>query len=199
MRQSQVCVGGNHKQMAVIIGALLSFAWCPCFCPRLGMMRIAGMQGSGLLLMISIYILGRLFAEHGLLKKIAKFPAVCLFVLGIGLQIIVSVRFPEACSYVSPLLIATAFAGFSFVANIRLPKWIAAPVVFVAPSMFGVYLLHECCLKSWQYSDFAARSWWHAFIWAAALFCVCILLDLVRRGMLNLVRWAMACARRSND
>ena len=64
---------GNHKQMALIVGALLMFAWSPCFCPRLGMMRIAGMQGSGMLLMISIYLLARLMAEHSLLHKVNRF------------------------------------------------------------------------------------------------------------------------------
>lgn len=64
---------GNHKQMALIVGALLMFAWSPCFCPRLGMMRIAGMQGSGMLLMISIYLLARLAAEHSLLRKVNRF------------------------------------------------------------------------------------------------------------------------------
>lgn len=104
-------------------------------------------------------------------------------------------RYPEARSYVSPLAIAVAFFGFSFVVNINLPKWIERVVCFVSPSMFGVYLLHECCLKSWQHSDFAARSWWHAFAWAMLLFFGCVLIDFVRRGILCLAKKAVECIR----
>ncbi len=175
---------GNRKQMALIVGALLLFAWCPCFCPRLGMMRIAGMQGSGMLLMISIYLLARLAAEGG-----------GVFLLLNAVSVLVYSRYPEAGSYVSPLSIAVAFCGFSFVANINLPKWLGRVVCFVAPSMFGVYLLHECCLRSGQYSDFAAHSWGHAFAWAVLLFFGCIIIDLVRRGIFCLLKVAAGCVR----
>lgn len=172
---------GEHRRMALMVGVLLLFAWCPCFCPRLGMMRVAGLQGNGMLLMVATYILGRFFAEHGFLNRIKPRLAGCVFLAGIVLQIVVYGRFPEAGSYVAPLSLITAFAGFSVVANIRLPEMLVRPVVFIAPSMFGVYLIHECCLRSWQVSGFAARSWWHSLVWAAALFLVCILIDLVRR------------------
>ena len=177
---------GEHRRMAMMVGALLLFAWCPCFWPRLGMMRVAGLQGNGMLLMVATYILGRLFAEHGVLNRIKPILGGCVFLAGIALQVVVYGYFPEAGSYVAPLSLITAFAGFSVVANIRLPEMLVRPVVFIAPSMFGVYLLHECCIKSWQYSDFAARSWWHSLVWAAALFSVSILIDLVRRVLTGL-------------
>ena len=179
---------GDHKQMALIVGALLLFAWCPCFCPRLGMMRIAGMQGSGMLLMISIYLLARLAAEHSLLHKVNRFVGGGLFLLLNVVSVLVYSRYPEAGSYVSPLSIAAAFCGFSFVANIKLPKWLERVVCFVAPSMFGVYLLHECCLKSWQYSDFAAHSYGHALVWACCLFFACVMLDMIRRFVLSALK-----------
>ena len=190
---------GGHRRMAMMVGALLLFAWCPCFCPRLGMMRVVGLQGNGMLLMVATYILGRLFAEHGVLGRVNQVLAGCVFLAGIVLQVVVYGRFPEAGSNVAPLSLITAFAGFSVVANIRLPEWLAKPVLFIAPSMFGVYLIHECCLRSWQVSGFAARSWWHSLAWAVLLFFGCSMIDFVRRGMMCLVKKSVECARKVHE
>ena len=102
----------------------------------------------------------------------------------------------EARSLVSPLSIAAALCGFSFVANVNLLKWIESVVCFVSSPMFGVNLLHECCLKSWQYSYFAAHSWLYAFAWTVLLFFGCIIIDFAIRGIFCLLNMAVEYARR---
>ena len=49
------------KTIIVSTAIVLVVAWIPCFSssPHVGMMRVAGMQGNGLLLMIATYVLGR--------------------------------------------------------------------------------------------------------------------------------------------
>ena len=171
----------SHRQMALMICFLLLFAWLPCFVPRLMMMRIGGMQGNGLLLMMATYILGRLFAEHRVLQQINGLTAAFMFVLFVAIQIVLYGIFPSAGGYVSPLSILTAFCGFSCVAKCKMPWMLERIIVVISPSMFGVYLLHECCVRHWQHSDFAAQSWGHAFIWAFCLFVVCLGIDFLRR------------------
>ena len=60
-----------------------------------------------------------------------------------------------------------------------MPDLIARIVLFVSPSMFGVYVLHACCFPHlWKIPDGGM-----VLLRSVFLFCVSLLIDLIRRGI----------------
>lgn len=175
-----------HKPILLSVLALLLISWVPRFLTNghMNMLTIEGMWGNTIFFMLAIYLLARLFAIYRIGDKFT-------FVRGGGVFIALIVgcwlmgKFvPRAIdSYSSPLAIATAFAGFGFFSRLRLPEKFGRVICFVSPSMFGVYLVHECCVRDWQVSPFAAQSCGHALLWACGLFVVCLAIDLIRRAV----------------
>ena len=83
-----------------------------------------------------------------------------------------------------------------FVRKVKLPVWIERVAAFFAPSMFGVYLLHDT--TSFGHELFRQPQSWMVAHWqlpigvaillsAMATFAVCVLVDLMRRGCLEVV------------
>jgi len=73
--------------------------------------------------------------------------------------------FPSTGIYMNPVAVFTALAGF-YVMRIfitRMPPFIEKVVLFLSPSMFGVYLVHACGL--WQLT-FAPQSVHVDVLWA---------------------------------
>lgn len=176
-----------HRQIFFATVAILAFVWIPVFVSRLAMMKVV-QDDRGLLLMIAPYLLGRLCAEYRWQEKLNVWVLVLVAcALEIG-SIFLAVSFAGSISYVSPITLALAFVGFALFYQLNLPRWFASLTCFVAPSMFGVYIIHECCIKSWQCSDFAAQSCGNSVIWAIGLFVVCVLIDLIRRFVFRCVK-----------
>lgn len=99
---------------------------------------------------------------------------------------IVAFMFPGTAVYVSPLAILAAICGFSWFCDLKLPSYVAKCVVFLSPSMFGVYIVHECCVKSWQtLAD--GPGWLEVFGRTAMLFALGLAVDLVRRWLFHTV------------
>lgn len=94
-------------------------------------------------------------------------------------------------NYVAPHVIAMAIAMLLlFEKFIRVPQWLGRVCVWAAPSMFGVYLLHE--VSSYgklfhrvpaQYltDHFALPPALVVFLSAIVCFAICLLLDVARR------------------
>ena len=96
-----------------------------------------------------------------------------------------------------PSFIVTCIA-FEYVKKLTLPIWLAKTSIFLAPSMFSVYLLHICncahlmasferyCVEAVGMPHFAMFS-----VTAVVTFAVCLMVDLVRRFALIPFRPAM--------
>lgn len=104
-----------------------------------------------------------------------------------------------------PSFVVTCFA-FEFVKKLKLPAWLAKTSIFLAPSMFSVYLLHICncthlmwtfevycfdTLKMPLYAMFAVT--------AIVTFIASLAVDLVRRFALFPVRGVIGKALRKVD
>ena len=79
--------------------------------------------------------------------------------------------------------------------GIQLPKWPEKVVMFVAPSMFSVYLLHshlvgETIIRELQGSmvSFGLPTWLSIVGCAISVFVGCIVIDLVRRVVACLIK-----------
>lgn len=88
-------------------------------------------------------------------------------------------------------LIAIALVVF-FVRKVQLPVWLDRVVSFLAPSMFGVYLLHETTVfghnlfripQAWMQAHWNMPAFFVIVISAVFTFCVGVCVDLCRRWM----------------
>ena len=144
----------HHKIIMASVVGMVVIAWVPTIIgdSHAGMLLVPGMQGNGLLLMIAIYVVGAILRVYHVATMLSAGMWFVGFVVGtlacVGLGTVV----PSACHYLSPVSIVTAICGFmAFVRMPELPCSVSRAVNFISPSMFGVYLLHECCLKRLQY------------------------------------------------
>lgn len=171
----------QHRAILVSVVVMLFFAWVPLWVPRLSMMKVSGLQGRGMLLMMATYLLSRLSAEYGVARKLKGRTWGLLFVGMIILLWLIYGNMPATSGYVAPPSIFTAFCGFAFFSNLELPARLSRVICFISPSMFSVYVLHNLCVGSWQCSQFAKESVVHGFLWSVGLFAVCLLIDMIRR------------------
>lgn len=185
----------NMRRIAIALVVLLFVGWIPTLAKNshLSMLKVSGLQGSGLLLMICTYFFGRLLKERFVSDVVPFFVWVGSFIVGI-----VVLNSPlggklVSNGYASPFAIAVAVCGFAaFLRMPRLPARIGKVVNFISPSMFGVYILHECCLKKYQYV--AAEFDGGGVIIAIALFVACVAIDLLRRFIVYVISVAF-CKR----
>lgn len=144
----------TRRTLLGVVVLCLVIGWIPTISnnAHIGMMRIPGLQGSGLLLMMATYIVGRLIREFDLGNKGSMLAWLicfsgCVFALAMPCG-----RLLISNGYASPFVIITATCGF--VAFLHLPAGLGGVgklVNLISPSMFGVYILHECCIKKFQY------------------------------------------------
>ena len=175
----------SHRTICFYLSALVIVSWFPLFVSgkHAVMLYVPGMQGNGLMLMVATYLFGRIMygriTVYG--RRSVFWVGISLFVVLNALSVWLYGAFPLTKTYLSPLALASAMCGFVAFKNLRCPETLGRVICFISPSMFGVYLLHECCVRHWQYSGFAQKSPWHAIIWAVGLFVACVCIDLVRR------------------
>ena len=172
----------NTRKIAIVIIALLLLGWIPTLSANrhLAMLRIPGFQGSGLLLMAGTYFIGRAMKRGLAFERLPCLVWIVLFISGIMVMDSHLGGKHVSNGYASPFAIMVAVCGFS--AFLRLPQLsdeIGKAVNFISPSMFGVYILHECCLKKYQYA--AAEFDGGGVIISVALFFACVAIDLLRR------------------
>lgn len=171
----------RHRKIFVACLILLVWGWVSTLTnnAHLGMLQVPGLNGNGLLLMMAIYLFGRLLYEHPnpRVEKIMGF----LFAPMVFLIWVVSHFFGIGAAYVAPHVIFTSFCGFCLFKRlvVCMPDLIARIVLFVSPSMFGVYVLHACCFPHlWKIPDGGM-----VLLRSVFLFCVSLLIDLIRRGI----------------
>lgn len=171
------------RMILVAVGILVFVAWVPTLLSdvHVQMLAIPGMQGNGLLLMISTYVFGAMLRRYEVDKWLNAMVWLGLFVVGICACIGMGMLIPSACHFLSPISIITAgFGMMFFLAMPMLPVWLGKCVNFIAPSMFSVYLLHEICVRKFQQLSFNC-SVGGAVLLAIGLFCGCVVIDLIRR------------------
>lgn len=179
----------SQKSILVVVVSLVFIGWIPTMSgnPHVKMIAVPGMQGNGLLLMVSTYVFGAMLRKYELCRRFHFTVWLILFVIGICSCIGMGMWIPSACHFLSPISIATSAFGMMFFLSLpALPVMVGKTVNFIAPSMFGVYLLHEICIRGWQY--FAKNNGGgaiDAIIRCSILFLVCVGIDLVRRMLVN--------------
>ena len=100
--------------------------------------RPIGFSGFSFLTLLGIYVVTRLARQNGWFEKIP------VWILG-GLAVVFAAGVfvvPGAGSYNSPVALVWIFVLFSLFLRIRSLGKVEKFVCFIAPSMFGVYLIH---------------------------------------------------------
>jgi len=172
----------DHQSICIVTVVLVCVGWIPSFTTNahVGMLAIPGMQGSGVLLMIATYVFGSLLRKYEIANRQSAIHWLLLFIAGISSCVGMGMFVPSACHYLSPISVATATFGLMFfVAMPKLPNPINKIINFISPSMFSVYLLHECCIRQYQY--LSNRQIADAILQTCVLFCGCLAIDLIRR------------------
>lgn len=114
-------------------------------------------------------------------------------------------------NYQTPHVVLMAVALLIYFEKfVRLPNWLAKLSVYLAPSMFSVYLLHTSCVAFGRQLFLAPQIWIHKHttIWALweivfsglLCFCICVTIDVVRRCVLKApCAWLTSCIRRADE
>lgn len=165
-----------------------------------------------LLTMMFVYVTVRMvsLAKSPLLeRRILRFGiplSICVIILGGGYNLIgylIGIRptwntIKWITDYDSPATwgIALVLVVF-FVRKVHLPAWLDKTASFLAPSMFGVYLLHETTAfgheifrvpQSWMVTHWQLPSGVVILLSAMITFVACVVVDLMRRGLVGGVR-----------
>ena len=64
-------------------------------------------------------------------------------------------------------------------------NWLGQLIRFITPSMFGVFILHETCLRNLQYTKAAMPC---VIVHAFVLFSLCLAIDILRRLIVDSVK-----------
>lgn len=187
----------SRRTILCTVVACLVVGWIPTVGHNvhLGMLRVAGFQGRGIALMIGTYCGGRLVREYNLAAKGSLFVWMCCFILCVVVMAMPHCNVLTSNGYASPFAIGAALCGFvAFLHLPSLPGRIGRAVNFISPSMFGVYILHECCVKKFQYFDWVV-SWWSAFSLSVVLFAACVGIDSIRRMFVAILKKSLPLSR----
>lgn len=151
--------------------------------------------------MIFIYATVRLLRLTGLSEHVRIGHICCavmFFILGIHF-----LGDNWRTDYMAPYVIAMAIAMLLlFEKFVRIPRWLGRVCVWAAPSMFGVYLLHEVSSygklfhrapAQYLIDHFALPPTLIIFLSAIVCFVICLLLDVARRYSLMGVK--VLCAK----
>ncbi len=167
--------------------------------PRACMLStVTGNNEWGFLLLLSVYLLSRIAAKRHLAEMVNGWVCLILFVCCILASFMAGAYFPRLQTYTQPISILTGFMGFfAFSKLTRLPPVLAKLICSISPSMFSVYLIHECCIKQYTHADFPTPTLGWALGRTCLIFICCIVIDLVRRCIFFLVRKSYQMVRKS--
>lgn len=148
---------------------------------HIGMMSVSGMSGNGFLMLIGIYVVAASKELNGIGNDTRYMPLwLSLFIIGI-----VASGFTRGClmSYGNPIAIFAAYCGFRAFSLIRIPAKIGRFLLLIAPSMFSVYLLQECCVRHWQILPTSLLPYGVVGViaWSLLIFSGCLAIDGFRR------------------
>lgn len=113
--------------------------------------------------------------------------------------------FRAFCTYNAPYVWLMAVAMMVWFGKyVRVPEKLGSILRFIGPSMFGIYLCHDTTSygtllyripENWLLQNSALHPALIIPLCAVEAFCVCLLIDLMRRGVFHLASRAMAKAR----
>ena len=172
----------SFKPILTSVVLLLLIGWIPTLTSNLHarMMYVAGLQGKGLLLMFATYFIGASLNRFKAESLLPPFAWAIGFLAGTAALAFLG-KLLLTNSFASPAAILTAVFGFLFFASMpKISGWPAKIIHFISPSMFGVYILHETCIRNMQIIT-SGVGWSHAVSHALWLFSLCLLIDCCRR------------------
>lgn len=181
--ETLVNVNDRRRMVAVLLPALfLVFVWAGLTATPLIRRVIPQSPGvtdySGFTF-IGIYIAGRMFRFLDLENYVrGKYTLIAI------LSLMVLVGPVKLGNYASPFALALAAILFCWFKNLRIPAVLERVVVWLAPSMFSIYLLHghkygNVWLHELNYGRFSHGG--GVVVTALIVFATCLTIDVVRR------------------
>jgi len=137
------------------------------------------------------------FLRFGICLSIVIFAVVTVGLVFVVRRYGSSEALMQRVSYLAPHVILMAVAMLVlFDRYVRCPNWLGKLCVWLAPSMFSVYLLHGLPACSYFLRDVAPvwligngiNQWVALLLGAITCFALCVSIDLMRRGALNVFR-----------
>lgn len=153
---------------------------------------VNGFSSIGLLSLLMTYIVGRSYRLH-FECRIAQCPLVWIICILILCALMCVVGFYH---HNSIFAVGFVLCSFLLVRRCRVPSgWLAMTVVYLAPSMFSIYLLHttdvglrlSADLLKWCVETAGIPVYGSYFIVSGIAFVGCLCLDLIRRFLLSLI------------
>lgn len=210
--------GDNPKLLWGIWGAygiLLVCGWLPF--KSVGFdIAPSGFKAFSISTMVFVYLTGRILADCERIKQLHGFTSFGMFAMcGLGtLGLVVLGHFckshavfgwildTDLGAYSSPLVVATAMFLFLTFLRVRIPTSFGRICLFLSPSMFSVYLLHDGChgVAVWPIIVGVERWFFEKIgngvisqcasicMTAMVIFVVCVAIDLIRRACLGLLK-----------
>lgn len=154
--------------------------------------------------MVFIYFTVRLVRLTGIAEKIH-----CWQLMGVMMLFVLCVVFmrTDRTNYLAPYVIAMAISVLIvFVRYVRIPALLGRLGIFAAPSMFGVYLLHETTSFGREFFrrpygilvDSGCSPGVAVLLSAVICFGICVVVDLVRRLLTRLIGIVIDNGRKRN-
>jgi len=179
-----------------ILFVVFVWGWLTSF-PSLDMIvpRPAGMTGTGFLTMLGIYVAARLFKICEIEKRFSLRSLLMWLFLTLGIYCLLGQRCSPYMCPVAFVLVAILFCLFK---RIRLYGKIGKVILWISPSMFGIYILNATLYLPGMSSNvygllnavrdplLTAGIKWHlaCLIAASSAFFLSLLVDVVRRLVL---------------
>lgn len=185
------CLRRELYELVPLFVLCFVWSWPTSYNVTLGIVpRTAGLGHFSGIMMVGMYVVGRLVRFYRLDKRIPLRWAVVAFAL-LLIPALLKLGF-----YNSPVAVGLSVASFVMVSHIRLSDRLSRFCVWLAPSMFSVYMLHTgtFCMhqvipNSVKYLLSCGINKWPSYlIVAIGIFVVCTVVDLLRRGALALIR-----------
>lgn len=163
-------------------------------------LRSAGVSDYSGLTLVGIYALARVIRTEDVATRLSARMRALVFVVSL------MAVFCHLSSYASPFAFGLAAMAFLFVKGVSIPVWLGRIVLWMAPSMFAVFLIHSNCL------GFGLMAKMEDMLCSAGVpmelsllltggitFVACFLMDCPRRIALAVIASARGKAKVGND
>ncbi len=211
----------NEKAKLLKAWGLLAFV---CFLAWLPLGTVIGIAPLGvdefsLFFMVFIYITARIahnvFSNPIPLSKLIAAGLISLFIALIFLiikrvfPVMGSIDMQFTRSRMAPYYYCLSIILLMFfIWHIRLPKWLGHICLFISPSLFPVYLIHDTTRighslylipQKWLWANTTLHPFFIVLATSISTFCICLLIDMIRRYFLfvgnHLVTTTLRCQK----
>lgn len=186
-------VEGEEKSVNTRVAPLLIMIFIGAFLSHIPVIKnyipqSAGITSLSCLMMSAVYVVARVIQLRGYERYLY-----CKWFLILALISIISCYLGFS-HYASPFGMIVAVFLFAIVRKIQIPKMFHGVIIFIAPSMFAVYLIHQA-VHGFSFvregmqiaATFSSSAILQTFIASVFVFITCLLVDLLRRGHKYLV------------